>query len=97
MRREPLDAGRFFAPEQRSVATMLQAQATKFGVMAQALDLTGRRLLDVGCGLAQYADYVEARFDGVTYTGIDLSPAMIASARSRRPELPLSVGSEDDR
>src|SRR5580692_4073972 len=31
MTREPLDAGRFFAPEQRSVATMLQAQAQKFG------------------------------------------------------------------
>ena len=31
MKREPLDAGRFFAPEQRSVATMLQAQAQKFG------------------------------------------------------------------
>jgi len=29
--REPLDAGRFFAPEQRSVAAMLQAQAKKFG------------------------------------------------------------------
>jgi crotonobetaine/carnitine-CoA ligase len=31
MVREPLDAGRFFAPGQRSVATMLQAQAAKFG------------------------------------------------------------------
>ncbi|WP_147154393.1 ATP-dependent acyl-CoA ligase [Reyranella soli] len=29
--REPLDAGRFFAPDDRSVAVMLQAQARKFG------------------------------------------------------------------
>ena len=29
--REPLDAGRFFAPGERSVAVMLQAQAQKFG------------------------------------------------------------------
>src|SRR5438067_10790818 len=31
MAREPLDAGRVFAPEERSVAVMLQAQAKKFG------------------------------------------------------------------
>jgi crotonobetaine/carnitine-CoA ligase len=31
MAREPLDAGRVFAPEQRSVPVMLQAQAKKFG------------------------------------------------------------------
>jgi crotonobetaine/carnitine-CoA ligase len=41
MRREPLDAGRFFAPEQRSVATMLQVQATKFG--AKTLVQSGDR------------------------------------------------------
>src|SRR5262245_17158058 len=29
--REPLDAGRFFAPGDRSVPVMLQAQAKKFG------------------------------------------------------------------
>jgi crotonobetaine/carnitine-CoA ligase len=31
MKREPLDAGRLFAPEERCVAVMLQAQAKKFG------------------------------------------------------------------
>jgi crotonobetaine/carnitine-CoA ligase len=31
MAREPLDASRLFAPEERSVAVMLQAQAKKFG------------------------------------------------------------------
>src|SRR5215471_4205445 len=31
MAREPLDASRVFAPEERSVAVMLQAQAKKFG------------------------------------------------------------------
>jgi crotonobetaine/carnitine-CoA ligase len=31
MAREPLDAGRVFAPEQRSFATMLQVQAKRFG------------------------------------------------------------------
>ena len=54
MAREPLDAGRLFAPEERSVAVMLQAQAKKFGgkklvqsgetcwTFAQAVDLAAR-------------------------------------------------------
>ena len=29
--REPLDAGRIFAPDERSLAVMLEAQARKFG------------------------------------------------------------------
>ncbi|MBY0323060.1 MAG: ATP-dependent acyl-CoA ligase [Reyranella sp.] len=52
--REPLDAGRFFAPADRSVAVMLQAQARKFGAkplvqagetswsFVEALDLAAR-------------------------------------------------------
>jgi carnitine-CoA ligase len=54
MRREPLDAGRLFAPEDRSLAVMLQAQARKFGArklvqsgdrswsFAEAADLAAR-------------------------------------------------------
>lgn len=63
--REPLDAGRFFAPADRSVAVMLQAQARKFGAkplvqagetswsFAEALDLAARsagRLSAAGVG-----------------------------------------------
>src|SRR5262245_7057556 len=54
MRREPLDAGRLFAPGERSLAVMLQAQAKKFGArklvqsgdrswsFAEATDLAAR-------------------------------------------------------
>lgn len=63
--REPLDAGRFFAPADRSVAVMLKAQARKFGAkplvqagetswsFAEALDLAARsagRLSAAGVG-----------------------------------------------
>jgi crotonobetaine/carnitine-CoA ligase len=63
--REPLDAGRFFAPGDRSVAVMLQAQAEKFGdkplvqagetswSFVEALDLAARsagRLSAAGVG-----------------------------------------------
>ncbi len=69
-----------------------ESQETKLAVLAVVLDLSGPRVLDVGCGLGQYADHLERRFDGVSYTGIDLSPGMIATALERRSELEVSVG-----
>jgi crotonobetaine/carnitine-CoA ligase len=42
MGREPLDAGRIFAPEQRSLAVMLEAQAGKFGAKP-LVEAGGRR------------------------------------------------------
>ncbi len=63
--REPLDAGRVFAPSERSLAVMLQAQARKFGAkalvqsneqswsFAEAADLAARsagRLIAAGIG-----------------------------------------------
>ncbi|MFO1158624.1 MAG: ATP-dependent acyl-CoA ligase [Reyranellaceae bacterium] len=63
MRREPLDAGRIFAPDQRTLAIMLEAQARKHGAktlvqagerrwsFAEALDLAARaagRLAEAG-------------------------------------------------
>ena len=68
------------------------SQRAKFEVLAAIDDLSGRTVLDVGCGLAHYADFLEAHHDGVRYAGIDLSPAMIDLARRRRPDLDLAVG-----
>jgi len=69
-----------------------RSQAVKFDVIADAADLTGLSVLDVGCGLAHFADHLERRYPGVEYAGIDLSPQMIAQARARRPDLRLEVG-----
>lgn len=46
-------------------------------------DLTGRRLLDAGCGTGMLA--VEAARRGAHVTAIDLSPTLIALARERLP------------
>jgi crotonobetaine/carnitine-CoA ligase len=50
MAREPLDAGRLFAPAERSVAVMLQAQARKFGA---------RKLVQSGGSSWSFADAVD--------------------------------------
>jgi SAM-dependent methyltransferase len=70
----------------------VESQERKFRVLAEAADYAGRSVLDVGCGFADYAGYLEARHPGVRYDGVDLSPAMIARARQARPDLDLRVG-----
>ena len=59
------------------------AQDLRFEVLVQEVPLSGRRLLDVGCGIADLWAYVEARGIDVRYTGVDVSPGMVARARER--------------
>jgi SAM-dependent methyltransferase len=66
-----------------------RSQAAKFRVLAAVEGMRGARLLDVGCGLAHFADYLDEAGLGVTYTGVDLSPAMVQLAKERRPDLDL--------
>ncbi len=69
-----------------------ESQRTKFEVLARVTPLAGKRLLDVGCGFADFADFLGASTGEVTYVGVDLSPEMIARAKERHPELSLRVG-----
>lgn len=66
-----------------------RSQQAKFAVLAAVEGLRGARVLDVGCGLAHFADYLDAADLGVTYTGVDLSAAMVQLARERRPDLDI--------
>jgi SAM-dependent methyltransferase len=67
-------------------------QRTRFEVIVELVDFTGRSVLDVGCGLAHFADFLESRQEGVRYTGIDVAPRMVEAARVRRPDLDLRYG-----
>lgn len=67
----------------------VESQQARFRTLAGVGDLTGLHVLDVGCGFAHLADFLEARFAGVRYTGIDLTPSVLAVARERRPDLDL--------
>lgn len=57
--------------------------------LVKDLDLAGRRVLDIGCGIGGPA-FVLARKYGAHVTGIDLEPQLIARARRRATELGLS-------
>lgn len=68
-----------------------ESQRQKFRVLSEALDYSGKSVLDVGCGFADYAQYLSAKYQGIIYSGVDLSPEMIAKAKIANPSLDLRV------
>jgi SAM-dependent methyltransferase len=58
--------------------------------LARLGDLTGRRVLDVGCGAGAFLCLVAGR--GAEAHGVDASEALIAFARERLPQADLRVG-----
>ncbi len=69
-----------------------ESQQLKFAVLSQMTDYSQASVLDVGCGFADFADYLFKRYQGVEYHGLDLSREMISNASLVRPELDLRVG-----
>ena len=51
----------------------------------------GHRVLDAGCGTGRMARYLADR--GLSVTGVDLSPGMLAMARRDHPDLEVREGS----
>ena len=68
-------------------------QQRRFEVLANIGEFAGARVLDVGCGLAHFADWLDRHGRGVHYTGLDMAPGLLAAAAARRPELRLVAGS----
>jgi len=78
------------------------SQELRFRVLCEVCDLEGLSLHDVGAGAGHLCDHLVKRGAHVDYTGSDLSPAMVASARSLHPgrrfeqqDLLADTGSED--
>ncbi len=68
-----------------------ESQRIKFQVLAKVMDLRDKRILNVGCGFADYARYLAETVGPVTYTGIDLSSRMIQEGKRLSPHLDLRV------
>lgn len=65
------------------------SQQKRFDILAEIGDLPGCSVLDVGCGLADLHAYLESAEKAVSYTGYDISPAILEAARKRFPNLDL--------
>lgn len=58
-------------------------QETRFQVLADVGIQTGDSVLDVGCGFGDFKSWSEANDCPLSYTGIDLSPDLLAEAAKR--------------
>lgn len=56
-------------------------QLMRFDVLFRGLELDGKSILDVGCGLGDIIPYLDSRTGGnYSYTGIDVTPAFVKDA-----------------
>ncbi len=68
-----------------------KSQELRFRVLVAAAPIEGKTFLDIGCGLGDFYAWMEANEKYLSYTGIDITPAMIERARSRFPEIDFKV------
>lgn len=63
-----------------------ETQQNRFEVLAGIGVTEGDRILDVGCGLADFNAWLIEHKPGVEYSGIDLTPGMVEKAKARFPD-----------
>lgn len=76
-----------------------ESQRLRFDVLCQIGDLDGKKIHDVGCGLAHLYDYVKEAGINTDYIGSDISTKMIEASRQRlggRADLRVADITEDN-
>jgi len=63
-----------------------ESQITRFVVLAENVDLAGKSLLDVGCGLGDLLAFCKKLGIEADYTGVDLLETMVRAAQERHPD-----------
>ena len=63
-----------------------ETQRKRFDVLIDRVDLAGRSLLDVGCGLGSLWGCLKERHISVRYTGVDILAKMVRAAWRRHPD-----------
>lgn len=63
-----------------------EAQFERFSILTDYMDIGGRKLLDVGCGLGHLLEHINQLELSVDYTGVDILPSMIEEAIDRHAE-----------
>jgi SAM-dependent methyltransferase len=59
-------------------------QCLRFSILCRGLDLNGKSILDVGCGLGDFVSFMDERgFRPREYVGVDISPRLMQHAASR--------------
>jgi len=66
-------------------ASTIENQRIRYEVLAEMADYNGKSVLDVGCGLGWFAEYLSWKFVDVKYMGVDISPSLIEQAQKLYP------------
>ncbi len=64
----------------------LDSQIKRFEVLTNNIELSGKKLLDIGCGTGDLFDFLKNRDLNINYYGIDILPKMIERAYKIYPE-----------
>jgi SAM-dependent methyltransferase len=59
------------------------SQARRFEAIAAAIDFADSSVIDCGCGTGDLKTFLDSRFGGVSYLGIDQVPEFVSAARTR--------------
>lgn len=62
-----------------------ESQIVRYKVATEIGDLRGKSILDYGCGLGDFIDYLEKKRINVKYTGYDISEKIIKRAQKLHP------------
>ena len=65
----------------------VDSQEKRFRVLTEIGNLDNDSILDVGCGLGAYFDYVHKMHSNLSYTGIDINLNMIQEAQQRYSDI----------
>lgn len=69
-----------------------RAAAIRYRELVADIDITGRSILDAGCGMGDLVPFLFARSLEFDYAGMDITPEFIATARKRYDGLTFKVG-----
>lgn len=62
-----------------------EAHIKRFEVLTNNIDLNGKTILDVGCGLGNLFQFLKQKRIDVDYTGVDILEKMIERAKLKNP------------
>jgi len=64
-----------------------ESQKERFRILTEVGDLSKHSVLDIGCGLGGYFDYLRNIYPNILYTGTDINANMIEGAKQRHPDI----------
>jgi ubiquinone/menaquinone biosynthesis C-methylase UbiE len=75
-----------FKDEHSAVAQSKTSHLKRFEKMLELGDFQGKSIIDVGCGIGGFYDFLQKKGIQCRYTGIDINDKMIARAQERLPD-----------